>query len=111
MEIENAMRIWTRICDIPKPGSECPLHRKCSMRYVSTHIEEIVSILTKWAAEHPERTRMDDFFEKHPKAQKNKADFPIVCAAHCGYIDECPNDYSLHGCEKCWRQPLEEVEK
>lgn len=112
MEFKRAMRIWARMCaaqDDDKGCDECPMHFLCSggLRIYPTQAEDI---LAKWAAEHPERTIMDDFFAKHPKAPRRAEGYPYVCALQCGYIDRCPEHKFEPECDNCWRRPLEEVE-
>ncbi len=113
MEFKEAMRIWARMCNSVGPCGSCTLPatspNECAT-WVMTNTRSAEDFFEKWAAEHPERTIADDFFAKHPKAKKNKDDFPLVCAVHCGYIDKCPDDYSELECKRCWRRPLEEVE-
>ena len=68
--------------------------------------EEAVAIIQKWAEEHPVKTRMSDFFEKHPNATKREDGRPLVCAFHIGYEarERCePNE----NCLVCWNKPLE----
>ncbi len=109
MEFKEAMRIWKRMCKAHDDCVNCPMDTKGACKGLIVNYDEhrVESILAKWAAEHPERTIADDFFEKFPNAKKTEADIPMVCAAHCGYIEVC---YSAVECKKCWRRPLEEVE-
>ena len=109
MEFKEAMRIYSRICGGKELCDGCVLEHNCIV-WDACDYGEAESILAKWAAEHPEKTIADDFFEKHPRAKKGTGGFPSVCAAACGYIEECPHDYSLFEYEKCWRRPLAEVE-
>lgn len=115
MEFKEAMRAWGRICKTDTCES-CPMPcakpSEC-MTWVMTHTRLADEILEKWAAEHPEKTIADDFFEKHPKALRGTGrmkDTPLTCAYQCGYgrsrDDMCGTSY----CAECWRRPLEEVE-
>lgn len=107
MEFKEAMRIWKRMCKALGDGCEgCPLERLCSGG-LREYPEEAETILTKWQAEHPEKTLMDDFFEKHPEAMKHPNGTPQACAQTVGYVKSCTVGSN---CFKCWRRPLEEVE-
>lgn len=112
MEFKEAMRIWKRMCKTLGDGCEgCPLERLCSGG-LREYPEEAETILTKWQAEHPERTIADDFFEKHPKAMKGMDGAPLSCARKIGYVSICPcAEQDELDCERCWRRPLEEVER
>lgn len=63
----------------------------------------------KMYAEHSKKTRMKDFFEKHPKAPRNQYGRPSACARIVGYCDICQrNKFGNVDCELCWNEPLEE---
>ena len=112
MEFKKAMRAWARMCSsVSDRCNGCALPatmpNECAT-WVMTHTKDAEEIISKWAAEHPEKTIADDFFEKHPKAKKSDDGTPAPCAKDCGYIDKCsPGEMS---CAGCWRRPLEEVE-
>ena len=112
MEFKKAMRIWKRMCKSPE-CDDCPLSTEKVCQDLREDYDEslIESILAKWAAEHPEKTIADDFYEKHPNAPGKQDKQPLPCAVHCGYIDKCPDDFSALECKKCWRRPLEEAER
>jgi hypothetical protein len=107
MEFKEAMRIFNRICKEREMCEGCVLENKCIVLKECDYAEA-EAILAKWAAEHPEKTIADDFFEKHPRAKRSDDGTPTPCAEDCGYIDKCiPGEMS---CADCWRRPLEEVE-
>lgn len=109
MEFKEAMRALHHICWAHDECKRCPMHIVCC-EGISERPEEAEAILTKWAAEHPEKTIADDFFEKHPKAKYVDDMVPGVCAFYCGYDkpEYCQKDAAV--CANCWRRPLEEVE-
>ena len=108
MEFKEAMRTWGRMCHSIGTCGSCTLSatspNECAT-WVMTNTKVAEEIFKKWAAEHPERTIADNFFEKHPNADKDLNGVPYVCAMQCGYVKECRTDGR---CEKCWWQPLEE---
>ena len=106
MEFKQAMRIFNRICKEREMCEGCVLENKCIV-LKECDCSAAESILAKWAAEHPEKTIADDFYEKHPRAPRDDNGNPKPCAEEVGYIKECPDGVSCHD---CWRRPLEEVE-
>lgn len=69
--------------------------------------EKLVEIVEQWSQEHPQKTMMDDFFEKFPNALKDSFGNPMVCPQALGYGDFCCDD-TEHNCTVCWSHPLEE---
>ena len=110
MEFKEAMRALNQICRAHDECKRCPMYISCC-EGISERPVEAEAILAKWAAEHPEKTIADDFYEKHPNAPGKQDKQPLPCAVHCGYIDKCPDDFSALECKKCWRRPLEEAER
>ncbi len=92
MEFKQAMRVIKRICAARDDCEKCELELNCP--FVTVPIDhdhdKTEAILTEWAEEHPEKTIMDDFFEKHPRAPRRSPDYPEACARVVGYISECP---------------------
>lgn len=109
MEFQKAMRALHHICWAHDECKRCPMHIVCC-EGISERPEEAEAILTKWAAEHPEKTRLDDFLDKYPKAALDDNDTPRACAKNLGYCTECIDAGDLDMCDACWRRPLEEVE-
>lgn len=111
MEFKQAMRTVKRICEAVGSCNKCELLGNCPVVTVPSNIDlnKIEAILTKWTEEHPERTIMDDFLEKHPKAPKDEDGIPFACAQRCGYTEGCIGNTSRKYCAQCWRRPLEEV--
>ena len=48
-----------------------------------------------------EKTRLEDFTEKHPNHRKGKDGYPTSCSIGLGYTDDC-----IKGCRECWDMPL-----
>ena len=109
MEFKQAMRIFNRICKEREMCEGCVLENKCIV-LKDCDYAEAEAILAKWAAEHPERTIADDFFQKHPKAPRDDTNVPYPCAKDCGYSKPPYCENTPIGCDECWRRPLEEVE-
>lgn len=85
---------------------KCELHDICD---VVKKAKEVVAIVEKWSAEHPQKTRAMDFFEKHPNAPKYQNGSPKTCARNCGYCDGCVQSGAAAPCLACWNEPMEET--
>ena len=110
MEFKEAMRIFSRICKEREMCDGCVLENRCIV-LKECDCSTAEAILAKWAAEHPEKTRLDDFLDKHPRAYLDDNDTPRACAKNLGYCTECIDKGDLDQCDNCWRRPLEEVER
>lgn len=98
--------------------SECPLDSfSCMGTSKVDNVEEFVEIVKKWSAEHPRKTRLQDFLEKYPDAplyEDDEGKFPMLCPSVLGYCGngsgfpcgKCPYDEEPE--TFCWNLPLEE---
>ena len=95
--------------------SDCPLSNinngkglSCS-DFEAEYPEEVVAMVEKWAAEHPQKTMLQDFLERYPNAPLDKIDgTPIICPYEIGYEERClDRDCNYIGCVKCWNRPIE----
>ena len=69
--------------------------------------KKAIEIVYNWNKEHPEKTIMQDFFEKFPNAPRGKNGVPICCPNHCGYTDENEGCSEHDNCFECWNRPIE----
>lgn len=76
------------------------------IRLLDYHFEEAVEAVEKWSQTHPQKTMMQDFFEKFPNAPKGEDGEPKTCPQDLGYGDFCCDD--ADNCKECWSRPLEE---
>ena len=102
-----------RMCKGYKMYNECDLcflKTKVDMdcdTYIDEYPEQAVAIVEKWSQEHPQKTMLQDFLEKYPKANLNNDGTPKgVCPYSLGYEEE--QDWCDGRCMKCWNRPLEE---
>ena len=123
MEYVKAMEIKARMCEKYKNiCRKCPI--SSSMResntvlchdFCTAYPAESEAILTKWDAENPVKTMMDDFFEKHPNAPTRTSGAPRTCPHECGYVTVEKGrrvcDYVKGDCLECWSRPLQEVQQ
>ena len=101
----------------------CPIWRSrpdqaegCGI-FLRKYPEKAISIVKKWSAEHPQKTILQDFLEKYPKALIEDGAFPAACPFQLGYETESEKDINAYcestardSCRRCWNRPLEEVE-
>jgi len=80
----------------------------CSNAKRAENAKAVVAAVEKWSAEHPQKTYLTDFLEKHPDAPLSSDGEPDACARCCGYRKDCPGQ-SCRGCLKCWNTPMEET--
>lgn len=109
--MENVLITRIRMCKAAKDScSNCPISAinvdgiSCS-DFILANPEKSIEIITNWGKEHPEKTILDDFKEKHPNAPLNDNGRPHVCPMYLGYISTCTTR-----CEECWSRPLSEVQ-
>ena len=102
-----------RLCRSMKVSCEgCPIHGYCGVPVAETNLESIAreaEIVEKWAAEHPRKTRLQDFLEKFPGAKVSADDLPPFMPYWFGYCGK-----PCYSCERqptakdCWDLPVEE---
>ena len=112
MEFKQAMRVIKRICSLQDGCEKCELNLNCPFITIPSELDydKAEVVLAKWAAEHPEKTIADEFFEKFPNAPRDDRNTPYPCAKDCGYSKPPYCERVPFSCDKCWRRPMEEVE-
>lgn len=112
MDAVKFIKNRNRMCNSMKSCSQCPFGEMNYCDFDTEDPEKLVALVEQWSQEHPQKTMMQDFFEKHPNAPKRRDGTPVgICPSYCGYTDE-PN--SAFVCEKfdkkclrCWSRPME----
>lgn len=115
MDAVEYQRTIARLCLNAKCGN-CPiwLARKDKSRgckfFLIDYPEEAVALIQKWAEENPQKTMMQDFFEKYPNAMKDGLGAPMICPHHLGHPEyrSCETEYHGEQCYTCWNRPLED---
>ena len=72
--------------------------------------EDAISIVKKWAKEHPQKTILMDLLEKYPNTLIESDGIPNFCPESLGYKcdHEICDSLDDNNCKKCWNRPLEE---
>lgn len=92
--------------------NSCPfdekIHCACDSA-LSKNTDLAIELVSKWAAEHPERTYKQDFLSHFPKAKTWKDGLPCLCRSVI-YIGEekCDGDKL---CDSCWNEVMPEVQE
>ena len=107
-----------RMCN-GRPCAACPLFAVHQLEYLPNcnewcmdHPEASVTVVEKWAEEHPCKTRQSEFLKQWPNAKMNPftgtVDVP-PCSLDKSLLDECREHVS--NCNDCRRKYwLKEVE-
>lgn len=65
--------------------------------------------MNNYTKETIQKTKKDDFFEKHPNAKRHLSGEPVICAKKAGYAEQCvESNTGFPLCEVCWNMPLNE---
>ena len=103
-----------RTCGAIAHDEQCPMHGFCEITYSKIYAEDAIKAvenLQKWSDEHSKKTYAQDFFEKFPKAPKDKlakSEYPDACR-NMIYGGGCPKiDPEIDSCYECWNEPMEE---
>lgn len=106
-----------RMCDYYKDDrcwnddEQCPaLDCKCNdFRNAADDEFKIVNVVEQWSKEHPQKTMLQDFLEKFPKAPLDNDGIPRNCPQSLGYCDDAYCGIHPTGkiCIKCWNRPVE----
>lgn len=117
MDAVEFIKERNRMCDSVDSCSKCQAYdelKRCD--FCTEDPEKLVKIVEQWSKEHPQKTMMQDFFEKFPNAPKSARSsgsykIPIPCPSDCGYvindnIEDC--DRFNGNCIKCWSRPMED---
>lgn len=113
MDAVKFLKEKKRMCDMHEScQAGCPLYEErtqnplliftmCS-QYCHTSPEEAVRIVEKWSAEHPVKTRQNEFLEFHPNADIRE-----------GILNLCPRRVDLNSVkmEACKRLVCSECKK
>lgn len=69
------------------------------------HTEQAITIVQKWAREHPRKTILQDFLEKYPNAPLEIDGTPTFCPKELGYLPQGYYNHCKYDCVSCWNQP------
>lgn len=117
MDAVKFLEEFRRMCDSHKECETCPFHSPpkyyCLWDVLADSeceiTERAVSIVEKWSAEHPVKTRLRDFLEKFPNASLGSSGTPLYLPRPFGYCGrETCQGCDHWGSSDCWILPVEE---
>lgn len=116
MEFQEYMKIKRRMVNYNLEESYCDMScSDCALSQIKNGLgcfcgdfemkdpEKAEEIVRQWEAKHPQKTYAQDFFEKYPKAEKDKYGNPKPCRKDI--YGGCCSDYD--SCTECWNEPME----
>ena len=112
MDAVKFIKEYRRMCNKYYCGKECPLYEEpcdtsSSILLANSDLaNKIVNIVEQWSQAHPQKTMMQDFFEKFPNAPVDEDGTPEICPKNLGYdkIEWC--DYRIN-CKDCWNRSVD----
>lgn len=108
MDAVEFLKKQVRMCKYYNGCDGCPIQKEC----LDTDPEEMVDAVEQWSQFHPQKTIIQDFFEKFPNAPRTVDGLPFPCPFECGYSknNNCPfgKNNPSDDCSKCWFRPLED---
>ena len=75
----------------------------CKM-FETRYTDEAVRLVEDWSRNHPQKTYLMDFLEKHPNCRRGDNGIPDSCRDN---IYGTNIDCRCTSCEKCWHEPME----
>lgn len=110
---ENYFKEKQRMCENSK-CKDCLMRRLNSDKNVfceqfeKHNIKAAINILQKWSDEHPQKTYLTDFLDKHPNAPLTNGLPSGLCPYYLGYITKKEFDVCSTNCKDCWNTPVVE---
>ena len=108
MDVVTFIKERNRMCDFYKccKIKGCPAENlSCdSLEEIAIQGFKLIRDVEQWSKEHPQKTVLQDFLEKFPKAKLNNYGVPRVCPSLLGYKDMIP--CNILKCNECWNRPL-----
>lgn len=103
MDAVKFIKERNRMCDM-ESCSSCRANFLNDCSCTTEDIVRLVEIVERWSQDHPQKTMMQDFFEKFPNAPKYENGCPKLCPDN---IYNC-KPICTDECVKCWGRPMED---
>ena len=114
MDAVKFVKEINRMCKTYHDCSDCPLDKiaYCNIKEIQRNGLKTIEIVEEWSKNHPQKTFLQDFLEKYPKAPLESDKTPKVCPYQCGYTSEtrCEKYSSMKydNCIECWNRMMED---
>jgi hypothetical protein len=117
---ENFLSEWYRLCKSKEVAAEACA--TCKMWFLNNEQmgckasvmkdpQRAIDIVQKWSDEHPQKTYLTDFLDKHPNAPFDNGIPSGLCPYYLGYMTEKEFNECSTNCQDCWNTPIESEEK
>ena len=115
MDAVEFLNEGTRMCNSYEACVGCPMEQTDDCCMIEMNLKHMISIVEKWAKEHPVKTRQSEFFKQWPDAEIGYDGLPTVapCQLNIELLQcESQKDCEDRGvCNKCRRDFwLKEIE-
>ena len=95
--------------DCPLSSSNNGTNKTCRA-FENCCASKAVEIIQKWSNEHPQKTYLTDFLDKHPNAPLTNGIPSGLCPYYLGYMTKKEFDECSTNCQQCWDTSIEESE-
>lgn len=95
MEAVEFLNEGTRMCHSYESCVGCPMYDIDDCCMVSVNLKQMISIVEKWAKEHPAKTRQSEFLKQCPEAEMFEDGYLNICPA---LISKEYRDKETEGC-------------
>ena len=115
MDAVEFLNEGTRMCNSYEACVGCPMEQTDDCCMIEMNLKHMISIVEKWAKEHPVKTRQSEFLKQWPDAEIGYDGLPTVapCQLNVELLQcESQKDCEDRGvCDKCRRDFwLKEIE-
>lgn len=113
MDAMEFIRERNRMCSTFRPNCDgCPAYENGWYCDNDAWNEKIVSVVEKWAEEHPRKTRQSVFLEQYPEAEIDKCGCLMLCpkrisADYRNSYGNCTNRLCSDCHSEFWMQEIE----
>lgn len=93
---------------------ECPLSSKTNGKnkvcraFENNYPSAAIGLVQKWSDEHPQKTYLTDFLDKHPNAPLTNGIPSGICPYYLGYMAKKEFVECSTNCQKCWNTAIVE---
>ena len=100
MDAVEFLNEGTRMCNSYEACVGCPMYPTDDCCMVKMNLKQMISIVEKWAREHPVKTRQSEFLKMWPDAEIGDDGYPSVAPCQL-YKDMEEKDENGVCCKNC----------
>ena len=107
MDAVEFLNEGTRMCNSYEACVGCPMEQTDDCCMIEMNLKHMISIVEKWAKEHPVKTRQSEFFKQWPDAEIGYDGLPTVAPCQLNIeLLQCDSQKDCEDrgvCDKCRR--------